>query len=610
MCGIAGFFDRRPTRLAEPERIDLLRRMGLQLARRGPDEESVYCDETLSLVFRRLSIVDIEHGRQPFLNEDGTLLAVVNGEIYNHRELRSGLGERRRFRTGSDCEVVLHLYEEYGTDAFSRLNGIFAVCIWDLRDGSLVLARDHLGVKPMFYSDGPGAFLFGSEIKALRVHPDCSAEPGWDDFHLGGPRDGMHDPRYAHRMPSYVENVDVLPGGHYLTVRDGRCSGPRAFWRIEDAQVDVPGTASALCERYADLLEDAVRIQLMSDVPVGLFLSGGLDSCTIAAIARRHLPDIHCLNIVEETVEASGDAAAARGLATHLGLRFSSVRFRADHFLARQTLGLAELEYFVWMLDMPFLDPEIFFKHEAHRFLKTERPELKVVLLGQGADEFAGGYSNSYADPQSSWEGYLRRQRLAGFASPYRDWIDPQRLQPSELPSYRRIMRMFIGSLQRYNLWHEDRTSAAQGVESRVPFLDRRLVEFLWSIPEHFQRELFWDKEIVRRAAARWLPEPYCRRRKVPFFQGPDTSSVTRMFFVLFRNAWPAFVEKYVAVSDSRLDAKALNRLAEAAASDPAALIALFRAMAQAIFERQGREATSSHYPAAMTPPSPLVGSD
>ncbi|MFZ5637355.1 MAG: asparagine synthase (glutamine-hydrolyzing) [Pseudomonadota bacterium] len=607
MCGIAGFLDAKGATRAEPERIGILQRMGRQLARRGPDDESLYCDDALSLAFRRLSIVDVDNGRQPFRNADGTLLAVVNGEIYNHRELREGLKREHRFRTRSDCEIVLHLYEELGVEAFSRLNGIFAACIWDVRERRLVLARDHLGVKPMFFSDGPDGFLFASEIKALRAHPGCSTEPGWDDFHLGGPRDGMHDPRYALRLPTYVENVDTLPGGHYMTVQDGRRSGPTPYWRIEDARVDVPGRASAICERYADLLEDAVRMQLMSDVPLGVFLSGGLDSCAIAAIASRHRPDIHCLNIVEETVEASGDAAAARELAAHLGLRLSQVRFRADHFLARQPLGLAELEYFVWMLDMPFLDPEIFFKHEAHRFLKTDDPELKVVLLGQGADEFAGGYSNSYADPQPSWDRYLRMQRMAGFASPYRDWMSVDRLRERDLPSYRTVMRTFVGSLQRYNLWHEDRTSASQGVESRVPFLDRRLVEFLWSIPEPFHRELFWDKEIVRRAAARWVPEPLCRRRKVPFFQGRDMSSVTTMFFVLFRNAWPAFVEKYIDAPDNQFDGQALSRLAERAASDPAALIALFRAMALAIFSRQGRDAGRDHYPDFMTPPSPLA---
>lgn len=585
----------------------ILERMGLQLARRGPDDEKRYCDDALSLVFRRLSIVDVDKGSQPLWNEDCTVLVAVNGEIYNHRDLRAGLKDEHVFRTDSDCEIVVHLYEELGVEAFSRFNGIFAICIWDLRERKLVLARDHLGVKPMFFSDGPDRFLFASEIKALRAHPKCSTELNWDDLHLGGPRDGMHDPRYSLRLPSYVKGIDILPGGHYLTVQDGRRSGPRAYWRMEDARVDVPNDAAALCERYADLLEDAVRIQLMSDVPVGLFLSGGLDSCTIAAIAKRYLPGIRCLNIVEETVEASGDAEAARDLAAHLDLSFSQVRFQADHFLARQPLGLAELEYFVWMLDTPFLDPEIFFKHEAHRFLKTERPDLKVVLLGQGADEFAGGYSNSYATPQASWDHYLRTQRIAAFPAPYRDWIDRDRLRDRNAMTYRSIMRNFTCSLQRYNLWHEDRTSASQGVESRVPFLDRRLVEFQWSIPESFHAELFWDKEIVRKAASRWLPERFCRRRKVPFFQGTDMSSVTQMFFVLFRNAWPSFIEKYVDVPDGLFDKKAIVQLAGNASSDPTALINLFRVMALAIFERQGVPMAPDHYPGFMTPPSPLT---
>ena len=606
MCGIAGFLDLHGAAQPEHERASILQSMGLQLARRGPDEETRYCDDRLSLVFRRLSIVDVAGGAQPFWNQDHSIVAVVNGEIYNHRELRAQLGDRYDFRTRSDCEIVVHLYQELGVEAFACLNGIFALCIWDLRQRKLVLARDHLGVKPMFYRDGADTFLFGSEIKALRAHPRCSPELDWSDFHLGGPRDGMHDPRYSLRLPSYLKDVDVLPGGHYLTVRDGRCSRPQAYWRIEDTQVDAAASPQQLCERYADLLEASVQAQLMSDVPVGIFLSGGLDSCTIAAIARRYRPDIHCLNIAEETVEASGDADAARSLAAHADLSFSQVRFRADHFLAEQPLGLEELEYFVWMMDTPFLDPEIFFKHEAHRFLKTQRPELKVVLLGQGADEFAGGYSNSYAAPHASWDGYLKAQRVAAFAPPYRDWIDRDKVRDREQLSYRPLMRAFVCSLQRYNLWHEDRTSAAQGVESRVPFLDPRLVEFLWSIPESAHAQLFWDKEIVRKAASRWMPERFCRRPKVPFFQGTDTSSVTRMFFVLFRNAWPSFVEKYVDTADSLFDTKAAAQLAQRASMDPAALIGLFRLMALAIFERQGSRTAQAHYPGFMTSPSPL----
>jgi asparagine synthase (glutamine-hydrolysing) len=606
MCGIAGFLELSGAAQPEHERAAILQRMGLQLARRGPDDETRYCDDTVSVVFRRLSIVDVAGGGQPFWNEDRTVMAVINGEIYNHLELRAQLDGRHALRTNSDCEVVVPLYEEFGVKAFSRLNGIFAICIWDLRQRKLVLARDHLGVKPMFFCNRADTFLFASEIKALRAHPHCSSQLNWNDFHLGGPRDGMHDPRYALRLPSYVENVDVLPGGHFLTVQDGHCSGPRAYWRIEDARVDVPRTPQQLCERYSDLLEAAVRAQLMSDVPVGIFLSGGLDSCTIAAIAKRYRPDIHCLNIVEETVERSGDAEAARSLAAHADLSFSQVRFRADHFLAEQPLGLEELEYFVWMMDTPFLDPEIFFKHEAHRFLKTQRPELKVVLLGQGADEFAGGYSNSYAAPNASWDEYLKTQRIAAFPAPYRDWIDRDKLHDRKPMSYRPLMQAFACSLQRYNLWHEDRTSASQGVEARVPFLEPRLVEFLWSIPESAHAELFWDKEIVRKAASRWMPERFCRRPKVPFFQGVDNSSVTRMFFVLFRNSWPSFVEKYIDVADGLFDTKAAAQLAQRASTDPAALIGLFRLMALAIFARQGSGTGQGYFPGFMTSPSPL----
>ncbi len=604
MCGIAGFLEFSRDARPHEERTDILRRMGRQLARRGPDDEQIVCDDMLSLVFRRLSIMAVADGAQPIWNEDRTALVAVNGEIYNHRELRRNLQARHTFRTGSDCEVVLHLYEDLGVEAFARLDGIFSACIWDQRLRTLVLARDPLGVKPMFFSLGTTHLLFGSELKALRAHPLCSRELEWDDLHLGGPRDRFYCPDYLSRLPSYVKGVEVLPGGHYLTLRNGRCSGPIAYWRAEDSHLDVPHRVDELCERYAELLEGAVGRQLMSEVPVGAFLSGGLDSCAMVAVARRQGARIHCFNIVEESVERAGDARAAAELAELLQLEFSQIHFRDDHFRLTHTPGLSELEYFVWMLDTPFPDPEIFFKHEAHRYVKTVRPDIKVMLLGQGADEFAGGYSNSHAVSHASWDHYLSSQRRALFAQPYQASLDGCRLGDRLPVSYRAIMRRFCQSLQRYNLWHEDRTSASQGIESRVPFLDRGLVEFLWSIPEELHSTLFWDKEIERRAAARWLPERLCRRPKVPFLEGPDSSSLVRMFGTLFRNAWPDFLEKYVAVPDGLFGSKELAELAKRAPVDPAALDGLFRLMALAIFERLGRGGGQDDFAGIMTPPS------
>jgi asparagine synthase (glutamine-hydrolysing) len=193
VCGFAGFLDTSaPAKLEE--RTAILHRMGAQLARRGPDDQQIFCDDVFALVFRRLSVVDINTGTQPIWNEDGSVMAAVNGEIYNHRELRDGLRQRHTFRSRSDCEIVLHLFEDFGVDAFARLNGIFAVCIWERLTRKLILARDHLGVKPMFYSVRNTHLLFGSELKALRVHPKCSSELEWDDFHRGGPLEFMHSP--------------------------------------------------------------------------------------------------------------------------------------------------------------------------------------------------------------------------------------------------------------------------------------------------------------------------------------------------------------------------------------------------------------------------------
>jgi asparagine synthase (glutamine-hydrolysing) len=278
MCGFAGSASAAPCGQSRRERAEVLQAMGRQLSRRGPDDEQLFIDEHLGLVFRRLSIVDCAGGRQPIANEDGTVIVAINGEIYNHQDARRTLRGDHRFRTHSDSEVVVHLYEERGADALTGLIGMFAIAIWDLVNQQLFLARDRLGIKPLYYSRHGSDLLFGSEVKALLAHPACSREFNWRDW---TPEPG--------RLPTFVTGVECLPAGHYLQWNSRGDLVTRCYWNLDEA-LTTPDTGLSpehYVDRFADLFEDSVALRLMADVPVGAFLSGGLDSAAMVAVAAR-----------------------------------------------------------------------------------------------------------------------------------------------------------------------------------------------------------------------------------------------------------------------------------------------------------------------------------
>lgn len=562
MCGFAGFVSASAAPAQDGQGLRIVEAMGRQLRRRGPDDEQFLADGRLTLVFRRLSIVDCEGGRQPIPNEDDTLFLVLNGEIYNHRQLRSELKREHRFRTQSDVEVVLHLFEERGPSALDLLVGMFALAIWDGTTGRLFLARDRLGIKPLYYAQRGETLLFASELKALLAHPDAPREFAWHDLNHG-----------PGRLPTYVRGVEALPGGYHLTwAADGRVT-TKCWWSLEPslAADDRGLRAEDYVERFADLFEDSVRLRLMADVPVGLFLSGGLDSCALAAVAARCGSPLPCFTLLERGTWLCGDAQSAAELSGTLDSPFYPVLI--DHAaLGRELhLGLEEFEYFVWLMDLPVFTFEFLLKHELHRFARTAVPGLKVMMIGQGADEFAGGYSNSAWEAHACWDDYLtrtvvptwqseRRFRL-GVPDLFRPVLAPGAYGPMSDAPFKEEMRYRLHTLQIFNLWHEDRTSSGQGIEARVPYLDHRLVELLASVPGRLHGELFWDKAIVRRAARRWLREPWVGRPKVPFVYGPDRSSSTEFIQGWVRAIFPAFREKYLGQPDSPFDAEMLARL-------------------------------------------------
>ena len=598
MCGFAGFID--VSRELSPEgRREALRRMEMQIAHRGPDDSQIYDDGVLALVFRRLAIVGLSNGRQPIFNEDESRLVVVNGEIYNHLDLRRRLQDRHRFRTDSDSEVALHLFEEEGPASLERLVGKFAIALWDRSARRLLLARDRLGVKPLYWCRTPKGLLFGSELKALLAHPHCPRDLEWADID----RDW--------KLTSFVRGVHHLPGGHYALCSPGDDVTPVRYWNLAEHFVsgDEPARPEGeYVEELGQLLETCIHDRLMSEVPVGVFLSGGVDSSALVAAAARYGARPHCFTIVERNSVACGDVAAAETLARALDLPLHLVLFDLERLPEQLSFNLEAFEYFVWLMDTPRFNQEWFLKHELHRYAKTLIADQKVMLLGQGADEFCGGYSNPLFPPVAnpSWNGYLdslKRQEVwlrrheSGVPLELAQLFDtyfpsaPHRQGDVPHDPYHDEMLFRLGFLQRYNLWHEDRTAASQGVEARVPYLDHRVVEYLAAIPPAAHASLFWDKKILREASRRWLPTEYGSRPKVGFLLTADNASSYSLDRALARRIYPAFRESYLESADSILSLEALDREYEQLASAPLADVAarLLKLMAVAVFERQCR---------------------
>jgi asparagine synthase (glutamine-hydrolysing) len=575
MCGFAGFIHLTSPPDPPERRVAILQAMGKQLSRRGPDDETFYDTTDISFVFRRLSIVDVSGGRQPIWNEDQSLCVLVNGEIYNHLELRSELEHDHRFRSGSDSEIVLHLYEERGSEALSALNGMFTIAIWDQLRKRLFLARDRLGIKPLYYCHTKNLFLFGSELKSLIVHPACPTELDWLSLTFVPSPLVPRNPSPLAGLPTFLKEVHFLPGGYFMEVQAGRVSEPRQYWSvsgvIRNPRYSHLKTADEFVEAYHSLLRDSIKTRLMSDVPLGCFLSGGIDSAAVAAIAKEEIGHLHAFHLCEQAVYKSGDTGNAKRLSERLGLEFHPVFFDDDRIVSQMNYDLSAFEYFVWAMDMPQYQFEWILKHELHRYAKTILPDLKVILLGQGGDEFAGGYS---AMQPATWRTWSQ------FREVLKDKRTYFRVESSGLPTvwYRLFADGFLPaseegapvfafeqlcssqSLQIYNLWHEDRTSSAQGVEARVPFLDHRLVELLCSVPESMHQELFWNKTIIRKATEQWLPKETVKRRKVPLYT-EDSEIIDKVNDRILKAIFSDFCSEYLRQGDGPFSESALREV-------------------------------------------------
>jgi asparagine synthase (glutamine-hydrolysing) len=553
MCGIAGRLAFDPRVVQHPDRITAMRDA---LEHRGPDGAGVWIDGPIALGHRRLAIVDVPSGQQPMCNEDGTVWVVFNGEIYNHADLRPELmAQGHCYRTRSDTETIVHLYEACGDALVDRLRGMFAFALWDTVRRRLLLARDRLGIKPLYYAVADGQLMFASEIKALIA---------------GGLRPRFNQAvlpeflanRYVAGTDTFFAGVRKLAPGHVLSWSAGAGLATRRYWRIPAPAAADPGTS--LAGEAATLRESlgaAVRRHLMSDVPLGVFLSGGLDSSALAALAARQVAGPLQTFSVGFREGSADELPYARLVARAIG---------ADHHEVRVAPG----EYFdalpdlIWRQD----EPLAFTSNVPLYFVsRLAQPHVKVVLTGEGADELFLGYNRYRVTLWNARLGamfgtlprrlrrelrglvprlprrvrrYLSRSFLAldptcralffdnfavfphgqqrGLLTSAGGGRDPYEFglrcygQAAGGP----LDRMSATDLQTYLcelLMKQDRMSMAASIESRVPFLDDELVAQVARMPSRLKLRAWRTKAVLRRAVADLLPAEILARRKMGF---------------------------------------------------------------------------------------------
>jgi asparagine synthase (glutamine-hydrolysing) len=534
MCGIAGQLQLSG---GTADR-DLILRMSDLLKHRGPDGDGTYIDGTIGLAHRRLAIIDLsEEGRQPMTNEDGTLWLVFNGEIYNYRELMEELiAHGHQFRSRTDSEVILHAYEEWGTGCLQRFNGMWAFALWDGRRRELFCARDRLGIKPFYYARTGDSFLFASEIKALRVHPEVGRHPN-EKMVSAFLAWGLAD----HTDQTMFDGVLQLLPAHYMIVGENGIVEHAAFWEVtvNPALESEPDSDEHLSRAFLSLLEDAVDLHLRSDVPVGTCLSGGLDSSTLTVLINRAL---HRSSPGKEPQRQNTFSACFEDKrcdeSTYIDIVVESTGVRSHRVYPAADAIWADIERLLYINDEPFAALTLY---SQYCVMRLARDEVKVVLDGQGADELLAGYiAYQYCHIRELVRGFhiLRAAReTLGTLRHHSDFLSYTltqlfarkkhrsliRMEGSRTPRYRGTLSEVLETdLMRANLpyllhW-EDRTSMAFSIEARVPFLDYRVVEFLASLPVDQKIRGGVTKFVLRKAIRGLVPEVIrCRMDKKGF---------------------------------------------------------------------------------------------
>jgi asparagine synthase (glutamine-hydrolysing) len=551
MCGICGVAWADPGRLADPVS---LKAMAQAVSHRGPDGEGFHRAPGIGLAMRRLSIIDLETGDHPIANEDGSVLVICNGEIYNHIELRQELiSAGHRFRTRSDVEVIVHLYEDCGPAAVHRLRGMFAFALWDSRRHRLMLARDRLGIKPLVYAIGPEGIHFGSEAKSIvaggglepRLDPGAVAE----FFGIG----------FAIAPRTFFAGARRLPPGHWLLYEDARATVER-YWDVPfpEGNGDRPERSAAeWSEGLREKLAEAVRLHLRSDVPLGAWLSSGLDSSAVVALMTQRLRHRFPTISLEFEHPEFDEVGETKTLDAFDGINLES---------RRATCRRAHFELYpqaIWHVE----DPTTTGNEIPRLLLARATAGLKTVLTGEGADEILGGYWWYRLDrlfrPLARLPRAVRRAMLLGPVLPRRwPYASSIFLAPGEMdlvryaamigplhvglhdrlftPDFGRRVAMereetssdeYASSARRHPLEQlqyieiktrlpdfinqkVDRVSMAYSVEVRLPFLDHEVVEYCIAIPPNLKMRRLEEKHVLREAMRGDLPAEVIRRRK------------------------------------------------------------------------------------------------
>jgi asparagine synthase (glutamine-hydrolysing) len=559
MCGICGkmMFDRE-ARISP----GLVRSMADAIQHRGPDDDGYYVSGQLGLGFRRLSIIDLNTGHQPISNENGTVWVVFNGEIYNYRELRSELlAKGHTFRTQTDTEVLVHLYEEYGADLVSKLRGMFGFAIWDSTAELLMLARDRVGIKPLYYCVADRFISFGSEIKAILADPDVRAEI---------------DPRVIDRFLTFLylpgeetlfKNVFKLAPGSYLLAQGGKIT-IQQYWDLSFQQAESTLDIKTAEEQFTDLLDEAVQLHMISDVPVGFLLSGGIDSTAMLSFAA---------DKTDQPISSYTVGFSSPGIIDERPYaKLAADTFRTEHH--ELTISSADFSDFmpgyIRHMEEPVCEPPAI---ALYYISQLARQHVKVLISGEGGDEAFAGYSN-YRN--LVWFERLKRalgpgKRLASVAmrgiqaatgsakvakyeplmnatldsyyfsrtaNPFNFFnSSPQQFYSSDLAEVSRkqwsvdpVARLFTSAAGYGNLskmlyvdsksWlpddllvKADKMTMANSIELRVPLLDHKVLEFAARLPENFKLRRFTTKYLARKALGARVPAKILERRKAGF---------------------------------------------------------------------------------------------
>ena len=540
MCGIVGFVG------ARADMDEILQAMMDRIVHRGPDGEGRFVDGQVALGHRRLSIIDLEGGKQPMFNEDGSLVVVFNGEVYNFQELREQLlAAGHTFATRSDTEVLLHGYEEWGKEMLDRLRGMFTFALWDSRAKTLLLARDHFGIKPLYYYQNPetGTLMFGSEIKSFLAHPEFQKELNRDQLEL------YLSYQYSPGEDTFFKGVKKLLPAHWLEWKDGTVTVQR-YWEPSFAP-DHSLTLEQWEDEISDAMKESVSAHKIADVEVGSFLSSGVDSSYMAALAN--VDKTFTVGFADKQYD---ETDYAREFSQHIGVKNFAYRITPEEYWA----NLGKIQYH---MDEPLADAAsvalYFVNREASR-------QVKVCLSGEGADEFFGGY-NIYKEPFTvSWYDrlplWLRRavgsvaeclppvhgvnflvrrsrpleeryigntnlmdeRRKKHLLKDYRGTVKPTDLSRKLFDKTKgqdAVTRMEFCDL---NLWmvgdillKADKMSMANSLELRVPFLDKKVFELARRIPTECKVNAAQTKIAMRGAAEKTIPARTADKKKLGF---------------------------------------------------------------------------------------------